>query len=69
MGSYDEAAEHYQLGCRLHEELGENPLARGDALKCLADVARVTQGTGIGPSPATPRRSRHSDRFRMGWWA
>ncbi|MGH3706636.1 MAG: tetratricopeptide repeat protein [Pseudonocardiaceae bacterium] len=42
MGSYDEAAEHYQLGFRLHEELGENPLARGDALECLADVARVT---------------------------
>ncbi len=42
MGSYDEAAEHYQIGFRLHEELGENPLARGDAIECLADVARVT---------------------------
>jgi len=42
MGSYDDAAEHYLIGFRLHEELGENPLARGDAIECLADVARVT---------------------------
>lgn len=42
MGRYDDATEHYQIGFRLHEELGENPLARGDAIECLADVARVT---------------------------
>jgi tetratricopeptide (TPR) repeat protein len=42
MGAYDDAAEHYLIGFRLHEELGENPLARGDAIECLADVARVT---------------------------
>jgi tetratricopeptide (TPR) repeat protein len=42
MGGYDTAAEHYRIGLRLHEELGENPLAHGDAIECLADVARVT---------------------------
>jgi len=42
MGRYDDAAESYLIGFRLHEELGENPLARGDAIECLADVARVT---------------------------
>lgn len=42
MGRYDDAAEHYLIGFRLHEELGENPLARGDAIECLVDVARVT---------------------------
>lgn len=29
----------------------------------------ASPGTGIGPSPCTPMRSRRSDRFRMGWWA
>ncbi|MGH3721365.1 MAG: ATP-binding protein [Pseudonocardiaceae bacterium] len=42
MGRYDDATSHYLIGFRLHEELGENPLARGDSLECLADVARVT---------------------------
>jgi tetratricopeptide (TPR) repeat protein len=42
LGAYDDAAEHYRIGLRLHEQLGENPLARGDALECLADLARVT---------------------------
>lgn len=42
MGWYDDAAEHYLIGFRLHEELGENSLARGDATECLADVARIT---------------------------
>jgi hypothetical protein len=31
MDRYDDAAEHYQIGFRFHEELGENPLALGDA--------------------------------------
>ncbi|MBV9010522.1 MAG: TIR domain-containing protein [Pseudonocardiales bacterium] len=42
MGGYDSAAEHYRTGLRLHEGLGENPLAHGDAIECLADVTRVT---------------------------
>lgn len=42
MGRYDDAAEHYLIGFRLHEKLGENLLARGDAIECLADVARIT---------------------------
>lgn len=42
MGSYDAAAEHYRIGLRLHEELGNDPLAHGDAIECLADVTRVT---------------------------
>lgn len=42
MGRYDDAAEHYLIGYQLHQELAENPLARGDATECLGDVARVT---------------------------
>lgn len=42
MGRYDDAVEHYTIGFRLHEELGESPLARGDVTECLGDVARVT---------------------------
>ncbi|MGH3615996.1 MAG: TIR domain-containing protein [Pseudonocardia sp.] len=42
MGRYDDAAEHYLIGYQLHEALGDNPLARGDATECLGDVARIT---------------------------
>lgn len=42
MGRYDDAAGHYLKGYQLHEALGADLLARGDAIECLGDVARIT---------------------------